>query len=559
MLIALAQVNLHIGNFTYNLSKHLEAIQKASLAGAGLVVFPELSVCGYPPQDLLEYDAFTAACEQSVKQIAAACKGITAIVGAPVRNPSQKGKRLYNAALVLREGEIVQTIYKQLLPNYDVFDESRFFESGNSTSCIQVNGKKIALTICEDLWDKELENDGTKETGRSLYAQAPMDQLMAEKPELAVNISSSPFHTQQAAARRNMLLRNARQFHLPFLYVNQTGAHTDLLFDGNSMVADANGHIVMHAKPFREEMLLVDTDNLKKAETEIPLSDPEHLLHEALVFGIRDYFAKMGFKKAVLGVSGGIDSAVVLALACRALGAENVLGVMLPSEYSSSHSVSDSLELMNQMGCAQEIISIKDAVSSIGQALAPLFSGTAPGIAEENIQARTRGLLLMAIANKHGHILLNTTNKSEASVGYGTLYGDMCGSLSVLGDAYKTQVYALARYINQHKEWIPENILTKEPSAELRPEQKDSDSLPPYDVLDAILYRYIEKRQSAGQIIAAGFEKSLTEKVLSLVNASEYKRFQMPPVLRVSNKAFGNGRRMPLVAAFNSMAASSAP
>lgn len=549
MRIALAQVNLHIGNFDFNTTKHIAFIHEAASKGADLVVFPELSVCGYPPQDLLEYPDFIEACKKSIHSISHACRGITAIVGSPVENPSSTGKSLYNAALVLSEGEIIHIVYKRLLPNYDVFDESRYFEPGGHSTCMVHAGKKIGITICEDLWEFSFLPGTAFPDKRRLYGTSPLQILKAENPDLIINISSSPFSYLQSEARKFMLKKNAENYGLSFIYVNQSGAHADLLFDGNSMVCDANGEIIKEAPLFCESLILHDTDN-PLSELISPSGETEKI-HDALVFGIREFFSKMGFTKAVLGLSGGIDSAVTLVLACKALGAENVLAVMMPSAFSSSHSIEDSKKLIDALGCKSETLPIHQVVSALEQTLSGQFVNTSFGLAEENLQSRARGILLMGIANKHGYILLNTTNKSEAAVGYGTLYGDMCGALSVLGDVYKTKVYALARHMNALSPLVPESILIKEPSAELRPGQKDSDSLPSYEVLDEILERYIERRLPIAQITSAGFDAALVKKIVRMVHASEFKRYQMAPVLRISPKAFGYGRRMPLVESFN--------
>lgn len=555
MQIALAQVNLHIGNFDYNTSKHIAFILEAASKGVDLVVFPELSVCGYPPQDLLELPDFIEACKKSIDAIARSCKGIMAIVGAPVENPSSTGKPLYNAALVLYEGKIIHTVYKRLLPNYDVFDESRYFEPGAHTTCLAHAGKKIGITICEDLWEFSFQPGTALPDNRRLYGHAPLHFLQAENPDFIINISSSPFSYLQSEARKIMLRKNAEKYGLPFIYVNQCGAHADLIFDGNSMVCDAKGEILKEGQLFCESLIIHDFDN-PVSEISDASGDTEKI-YAALVFGIREFFSKMGFTKAILGLSGGIDSAVTLVLACKALGAENVLAVMMPSAFSSSHSIEDSKKLIANLGCQSETLPIHQVVSALEHTLSDNFMNTSFGLAEENLQSRARGILLMGMANKHGYILLNTTNKSEAAVGYGTLYGDMCGALSVLGDVYKTRVYALARYINASSHSIPSSILTKEPSAELRPGQKDSDSLPPYEVLDEILEMHIEKRLPMNQIVKSGFDHMLVKKIIRMVQASEFKRYQMAPVLRISAKAFGYGRRMPLVEGFNPPASSS--
>jgi NAD+ synthase (glutamine-hydrolysing) len=541
MKIALAQLNYHIGNFQQNIEKILDAIEKGKEQGADIIVFAELAISGYPPRDFLEFNDFIERCTLSIQEIAKAASDVALIIGTPVVNNQTKGKGLFNAAVVIENGEIQQYVHKSLLPNYDIFDEYRYFESGRDFSIVEVKGKKIALTICEDLWD----------VGDSkMYTVSPMDELMKHDPDLMINIAASPFHIEQAKNRKDILKANVEKYNLPLYYVNHVGAQTELLFDGGSLVIDKDGRIVAEAAYFEEDFLVADLDNLPKNEIQEHEVDRMALIHDALVMGVKNYFAKLGFKKAILGLSGGIDSAVTLAIAERALGAENVYAILLPSMYSSDHSIKDAKDLAENLNVPYEIIPIQHPVESVEMALSPYFKNLPFGIAEENIQARMRGLLLMAMSNKFGHILLNTSNKSEAAVGYGTLYGDMNGGLSVLGDVYKTDVFALARYINKDAELIPVNTIVKPPSAELRPDQKDSDSLPDYDILDEILYLYIEERKGPKEIISQGFEEQLVNRILRLVNINEYKRYQTAPTLRVSSKAFGMGRRIPIVAKY---------
>lgn len=541
MRIALAQLNYHIGNFEQNLEKIRASIRKAKDEGADLVVFAELAICGYPPRDFLEFDHFIQQCDEAMETLALECTEIAAIVGGPSRNYQEQGKRLHNSAYFLAEGRVFSIHHKALLPTYDVFDEYRYFEPSAQCQIINFKGKRIALTICEDIWDVEQN---------LMYTIHPMDELNWHQPDLMINIAASPFNTNHAQARREVLSRNVKQYNLPILYVNHVGAQTELIFDGGSMAMNRQGQVVEQLRFFEEDFVIVDSDEMER-DTAVDLElSKQSSIHDALVLGIQDYFRKLGFQKAILGLSGGIDSAVTLALACEALGPENVLAVMLPSQYSSDHSISDSEALASNLGCQLDKIAIADLYGSAMQGLEKQFEGTTFGLAEENLQARLRGVLLMAISNKHGYILLNTSNKSEAAVGYGTLYGDMCGGLSVLGDVYKVDVFELARYINRNGEVIPENIITKPPSAELRPDQKDSDSLPDYDVLDAILHAYIEEQQSPAQIIAKGYDEALVRRIVKLVNINEYKRYQTPPILRVSRKAFGMGRRMPIVAKY---------
>jgi NAD+ synthase (glutamine-hydrolysing) len=568
MKVFIAQQNYHIGNFEFNQSKMLEAIAMAKSAGADLVVFSELSVCGYPPRDFLEFSDFIAQCENTVAEIAKHTHDIGVILGTPVRNPQAQGKDLLNAALFLYEGKVYGEVHKTLLPNYDVFDEYRYFEPASSWQVITFRGIRIALTICEDIW-----NLGDN----PLYTICPMDKLVEQKPDLMINISASPFDYDHDQDRLEVVKRNVQKYQLPMIYCNAVGAQTEIVFDGGSMACNVRGEVVHDLAFFKEDHCIVDVGSLypglSGGETYHQMqmgadmrvtkaNDPDSIIRyltaapniaqirKALVLGIRDYFTKMGFKKAILGSSGGIDSAVVLTLAVEALGKDNVTAVLMPSGFSSSHSVDDAIALSKNLGNPYHIVPIQPVYEQFLQSLAPLFEGTPFGLAEENIQSRSRGNILMAIANKFGHVLLNTSNKSELATGYGTLYGDMAGGLSVIGDLYKTQVYALAQHLNEYGELIPTHILTKAPSAELRPNQKDSDSLPEYDELDRILYQYIERRMGPGAIISNGADHALVNRVLKMVNSNEYKRNQFCPIIRVSTKAFGVGRRVPIVAKY---------
>jgi NAD+ synthase (glutamine-hydrolysing) len=546
MKIALAQLNYHIANFGENSKKIIGSIQKAKESGAELVVFSELSVTGYYPHDLLERKEFIEQAEDTVKKIAGACTGIAALVGAPAINTGSRGKKLYNAAYFLNEGKIEAIRHKSLLPTYDIFDEYRHFEPNKDFQLIEYQGKKLAVTICEDLWD---EQPTQNEFGRDkLYQTSPMEELSKLHPDLVINLSASPFSYNQENWRKNILVKNAIRYQVPIVYVNQTGAQTELIFDGGSCFIRQDGTIPVELAYFQEDFYVLDTDSPEEKKQE--QKDYIASIHDALILGIGDYFRKMHFTDAVLGLSGGIDSALVCALAVEALGAGHVRGVLMPSKYSTGHSVTDAVHLAENLGIRHDTIGIRDMVSAFEDALSPVFKNLPPGVAEENIQARTRGILVMAISNKFGNILLNTTNKSECAVGYGTLYGDMNGGLAVLGDVYKTDVYKLSAYINREQEIIPLNSLIKPPSAELRPGQKDTDSLPDYAVLDSILFRYIELNQSPAEITAAGFDQSTVLKTIRMVNQNEYKRFQAPPILRVSSKAFGFGRKMPLVARY---------
>jgi NAD+ synthase (glutamine-hydrolysing) len=545
MKIALAQLNYIIGDFDHNYTKMANAIDDAIAQQAEIIVFGELAVCGYPPRDFLEFKDFIHRSEKVVLQLAAhAGNNIAVVVGAPTINPAVEGKDLYNSAYFLENGIVKHISHKALLPTYDVFDEYRYFEPAHEFSVVEFKGHKIALTVCEDIWNIGNENP--------LYKICPMDQLIKQGPDFMINISASPFTYKQAKTRIQIVKANAERYKIPVFYCNHVGAQTEILFDGGSLVVAANASVYDEMPYFEEQIGYYDLAEIKQAgknqrEDKEQVKDEMTLIHKGLITGIKDYFGKLGFKQAILGLSGGIDSALTLVLAAQALGAENVLAVMMPSQFSSDHSITDSEKLVANLGCPAKIISVKPVFDAHLEVLEPHFNQMPFDITEENLQARIRGVYLMALSNKHGYILLNTSNKSEAAVGYGTLYGDMCGGLSVIGDLYKTQVFALCKFINKDKEIIPTNIITKPPSAELRPHQFDSDSLPDYDILDEVLYEYIEKRLGPAEIIANGFDAALVKRVLKLVNRSEYKRHQTPPMIRISPKAFGVGRRMPIV------------
>ncbi|MBC7936415.1 MAG: NAD+ synthase [Rhizobacter sp.] len=555
MKIFLAQQNYHIGNFESNSKKIIEAIETARAQGGDLIVFSELSICGYPPRDFLYFNDFIEKCYRAVDNIKQHADGIAVLVGAPHRNPVVQGKDLFNAAYFLADKEIKQVIHKTCLPTYDVFDEDRYFEPANEWNIVEFKGKKLAVTVCEDIW-----NLGSN----PLYRYCPMDMLMPQQPDVMINLSASPFDYTHDADRQATVKANVLKYGLPMFYCNGVGSQTETVFDGTSLVFDKDANLCGKMLSFKEDLQpfilnadgTIDADILEPAnqlpDTDLNPSALEPALniahvHDALVMGIKDYFTKMGFTKAILGSSGGIDSAVTLALACTALGRENVKAVLMPSEYSTGHSVSDAEQLSKNLDNPYNIIPIKNIYNSFLSELKPLFKDLPFSLAEENIQSRTRGNLLMAIANKFGYILLNTSNKSELATGYGTLYGDMAGGLGVLGDCYKLQVYELAKYINRNKEIIPANIITKPPSAELRPGQKDSDSLPDYAVLDKLLYQYIEQSKGPDEIKALGFDAVLVDRVLKMVNINEYKRNQFCPIIRISPKAFGVGRRVPIV------------
>ncbi len=546
MKIALAQLDYHIGNFLENTNKIVFEINRAMQQNADLVIFSELSICGYPPLDLLERKDFIERCENEIRNIARICKHTGVILGGPSLNTGEGGKMLFNSAFLLYEGKIKEVFHKTLLPTYDIFDEYRYFEPNTEFKILEFRDKKIALTICEDLWDEQPVE--TEFSRRRLYKVNPMDELMPYSPDVIINIAASPFSHTRIDAKKGIFLEKAKKFNLPVIYVNQVGAQTQLIFEGGSMAINSKGEIVEQLDFFKPDFRVVDLDELDKSKT--IRSDQERLpmMHDALVCGIKGYFQKMEFGKAVIGLSGGIDSALTTVLAERALGNENVHVLLLPSEYSSGHSVSDSIDLANNLKITFDIVDIQKIFSEFKKSMNPIFKDLSEDITEENIQSRIRAVLLMAYSNKFGHILLNTSNKSEAAVGYGTLYGDMSGGLSVLGDVYKTDVYSLARYINRDTEIIPENIISKPPSAELKPDQKDTDSLPDYDILDGILFQYIEKQLPVEEI--QGYDPHLVDEVVRKVNQNEYKRYQTPPILRVSSKAFGEGRKLPLVARY---------
>jgi NAD+ synthase (glutamine-hydrolysing) len=555
MKICIAQQNYHIGNFEQNTEKILGAIEAAKNQGADLILFSEMSVCGYPARDFVEFEDFINKCYQSIDAIKQAADTIGVLIGSPARNPNKKGKDLYNAAFFLYEQKVVAEIHKTLLPTYDVFDENRYFEPADEWKVIEFKGQKLAITICEDIW-----NLGDN----PLYRICPMDKMMEQAPTILLNLSASPFDYTHDEDRKATIKSNVLKYKIPLFYCNAVGSQTEIVFDGSSLVFDKDANLCGALPMFESALatfecnadgtinapILEPASRLPNKElnpnTLIPTLNIEQV-YQALVLGVKDYFNKMGFAKAIIGSSGGIDSAVTLAIACEALGKENVHAVLMPSPYSTDHSVNDAIVLSQNLDNKYDIIPIKEVYEQFLATLNPLFKDLPFSLAEENIQSRSRGNILMAIANKFGYILLNTSNKSELATGYGTLYGDMAGGLGVLGDCYKLQVYELAKYVNRHQEIIPTNIITKAPSAELRPNQKDSDSLPDYAVLDQILYQYIERRANPNDIKALGFENALVDRTLKMVNNNEYKRNQFCPIIRISPKAFGVGRRMPIV------------
>ncbi len=555
MKICIAQQNYHIGNFEQNTEKILGAIEAAKNQGADLILFSEMSVCGYPARDFVEFEDFINKCYQSIDVIKQAADTIGVLIGSPARNPNKKGKDLYNAAFFLYEQKVVAEVHKTLLPTYDVFDENRYFEPADEWKVIEFKGQKLAITICEDIW-----NLGDN----PLYRICPMDKMMDQAPNILLNLSASPFDYTHDEDRKATIKSNVLKYKIPLFYCNAVGSQTEIVFDGSSLVFDKDANLCGALPMFESALATFECND--DGTINAPILEPANRLpnkelnptnliptlnieqvYQALVMGVKDYFNKMGFAKAIIGSSGGIDSAVTLAIACEALGKENVHAVLMPSPYSTDHSVNDAIALSQNLDNKYDIIPIKEVYEQFLATLNPLFKDLPFSLAEENIQSRSRGNILMAIANKFGYILLNTSNKSELATGYGTLYGDMAGGLGVLGDCYKLQVYELAKYINRHQEIIPTNIITKAPSAELRPNQKDSDSLPDYAVLDQILYQYIERRANPNDIKALGFDNALVDRTLKMVNNNEYKRNQFCPIIRISAKAFGVGRRMPIV------------
>ena len=548
MKIALAQINPTVGDFTGNLEKIVAASRRAAAGGARLTVFSELAVCGYPPADFLEKPSFLARCRTAVDELAAATADLSTAVLAGVALPSEpdSGKPAVNAAVLMDRGVRVLEQQKRLLPFYDVFDEQRYFAPARSQQVVELDGVRLAISICEDAWnDKNFWQ-------RPLYAVDPIQELMRQNPALHINLSSSPFWHGKRATRRAMLSAIARRDQIPVLMCNQVGGNDSLIFDGSSFGVAPDGTLLAEAASFREDIVMAESSTATgraSALWEDETAQETRAAYEALVLGTRDYVLKTGFRKVLIALSGGIDSALVTAIAVDALGAENVLAVGMPSQYSSTGSVEDSRKLAANLGIRLEILPIADLFQEFTHTLQPLFAGTRPDLTEENLQSRIRATLMMALSNKFSSLVLTTGNKSEMAVGYCTLYGDMAGALAVIGDLVKTRVYALSRWVNRNREAIPEAILTKPPSAELRPDQKDTDSLPPYEVLDPILEAYVERYETTAQIVAAyGFPPAIVEHVVHLVERTEYKRQQAAPVLKVTPKSFGMGRRFPIAA-----------
>jgi NAD+ synthase (glutamine-hydrolysing) len=540
--IALAQINPTIGDFTGNVDKIVDFTRRASEGGADLVLFPELAVCGYPPADFLDKPSFAARSGEAVAEIAQATAdlSIASIVGYVTPAPAGTGKRVMNSAALLHGGEIAFVQSKMLLPFYDVFDEQRYFAPSEKQHLVHFCGKRVALTICEDVWnDKNFWH-------KRLYGIDPIEELMREGGDLILNISASPYWRGKRKTRREMLAVIARHHRAPVVMVNQVGGNDSLIFDGSSLVIGADGTVIAQAKSFEEDLIFADL-GARTGDLHWQTDDVDEAVYNALVLGTRDYVRKCGFSKALIGLSGGIDSALVATIAVDALGKENVLGIGMPSPYSSEGSIADSRKLAENLGIRFEMIPISNLFAEYNKALEPLFAGLKPDITEENIQSRTRGNLLMALSNKFNSLVLTTGNKSEMSVGYCTLYGDMVGALAVIGDLVKTRVYALSRFVNRNGERIPVATIEKPPSAELRPGQMDTDSLPPYDVLDPILEAYVERYETPEEIAAKQHvDLQLVRKVVKLVERSEYKRQQAAPVLKVTMKAFGPGRRFPI-------------
>ncbi len=552
MKICLAQINPTVGDFRQNARKVCRFINTAKKNGADLIVFPEMSIVGYPPKDLLELSGFVDSNLKALEEVKDNVTGISAIVGFVDRNIARRGKNLYNAAAHIHGKKIISMHYKSLLPTYDVFDEDRYFEPAHNISLAMVSGRKFGISICEDTWGADMVWPGT------IHHKDPVASMIRQGAEIIINISASPFTIGKKDVRLKMLTNHVKRYNVPLVFVNQVGGNDDLVFDGNSLVINKKGVVVDRALSFEEDLLMVEfggidvseggskSGSARKRTQTMAGEDEVESVYKALVLGTRDYVRKCGFKKAVIGLSGGIDSAVTAVIAARALGRGKVLGVTMPSNFSSKGSVEDSKVLAERLGIDFEIIPIKSIYNAYTKTLSGMFGGLPFDVTEENLQARIRGKILMALSNKYGYLVLTTGNKSELAVGYCTLYGDMCGGLAVISDIPKTMVYDIAEYINRRKEIIPIDTIEKPPSAELRPDQKDQDSLPPYDILDGVLRAYVEESKDVGDIVGMGFDETLVKDIIKKVDRNEYKRKQAAPGLKVTSKAFGTGRRMPL-------------
>lgn len=540
MKIALAQINQTVGDFQKNVEKICLFINRARDQNVNLIVFPELAVTGYPPKDFLDNPSFVDGNLKALEKIASSVSGISAIVGFVDKNKRPQGKLVHNAAAFIQDKKIVSVSHKSLLPTYDVFDECRYFEPAHAISTVKFMGYTLGISICEDIWNDE------EFWMRPLYEKDPIEDLISKGADVIINISSSPFAVgKHDKIRLRMLIHDAIKYKVPFVYVNQVGGNDDLVFDGNSTVINSEGKLIAQAAAFEEDLMVVDIENptiqaQPKAHTHI------ESVHKALIMGLRDYVTKCCFKKVIVGLSGGIDSAVTAALAVESLGRDNVIGILMPSQFSSRGSIDDAVKLAQNVGITYKVIPIKDIFETYQHTLKQEFKGRPFDIAEENLQARIRGNILMALSNKYGYLVLTTGNKSELAVGYCTLYGDMSGGLALISDVPKTMVYELARYINREGEIIPQNSIDKPPSAELKPNQFDQDILPPYDILDGILKAYVEDAKSISEIISMGFDEKIVCEIIKKVNRNEYKRRQAAPGIKVTSKAFGSGRRMPI-------------
>lgn len=539
MRVALVQIDPLIGDFAGNAEKIRDFINLSRNRGCDLVIFPEMALLGYPPRDLLDKTSFVRASRRYWSVIQEASSGIGVICGVVSENEDGPGKPYRNTALFFADGRLLAQAHKQLLPCYDVFDEERYFEPGGQAVWVDFQGERLGITICEDIWNV------AEYLPRPLYRCDPICEMLEAGVEVVINISASPFHLGKASWVGDLLRSRALQSRMQVIYVNQVGGNDELIFQGHSMVWDQTGRLAACGADFREDLIVYDTKTHQGDFHNSDLDAPGEVI-EGLVLGLRDYARKTGFQKAVVGLSGGVDSALVACLATLALGRENVLGVGMPGPYNAPESLADARELAERLGIAFEVVGIGNLFETALRTLAPVFAGVSPDVTEENLQARLRGLILMSLSNKFNRLLLSTGNKSEVAVGYCTLYGDMNGGLAVIGDVPKTMVYEMARKLNERYRWIPEAILEKAPSAELRPNQKDQDTLPPYETLDAILASYVEKRLPAEEIIARGWDAELVRWVIKHVDRNEYKRWQAPPILRVTTKAFGIGRRNPI-------------